>query len=274
MFRFRKAIRIGLPSLLFALALAPAAAGQSAADVLETAMARFEDRMSGIDNYTVVMDVMGFEATNYFEKEMVDGRPTFVLKSSSGSDQQGAGTFYNSFMQVADRATLAGMQYVDGFDCHVVTVDDFSGIDFDPETPDDQEDFKPRKGTFYIDTGEYLIRELEMEGEFRRDGSWHPTTMKIELKDYREVDGMLHPFLLEMSVAGMNNAMSDEEMQQARESLEEMKRRLEEMPASQRAAMERMMGSRMEELERMLNSGNVQVISQVKELKVNSGPPN
>ncbi|MGD2218199.1 MAG: hypothetical protein PVJ64_15685 [Gemmatimonadales bacterium] len=269
-----KAIRVGLLSLLFALARAPAAAGQSAADVLETAMARFEDRMSGIDNYTVVMDVMGFEVTNYFEKETVDGRPTFVLKSSSGSEQQGAGLFYNGFMQVADRANLAGKRSVDGFDCHVVTVDDFSGIDFDPETPDEEEDFKPEKGTFFLDTGDYLIRKLEMEGEFQRDGSWQPMTMKIDFKDYREVDGMLHPFLLEMSVAGLNNAMSEEEMQQARESLEEMKRRMEEMPANQRAAMERMMGSRMEELERMLNSGSIQVTTRVTQLKVNSGPPN
>ena len=271
---FGKAIRVGLPALLFTLILAPAAAGQSAADVLETAMARFEDRMSGIDNYTVVMDVMGFEVTNYFEKEMVDGRPNFVLRNSSGSEQQGAGLFYNGFMQVADRATLEGKQSIDGYDCHVVTVDDFSGVDFDPETPDDEEDFKPRKGTFFLDTGDYLIRKLEMDGEFQRDGDWYPTTMKIDLKDYREVDGLLHPFVLEMSVAGLNNAMSEEEMEQARESLEEMKQQMEQMPASQRATVERMMKPRMEELERMLNSGSIQVTTQVKELKVNSGPPN
>jgi hypothetical protein len=113
-----------------------------------------------------------------------------------------------------------------------------------------------------------------MEGDFQRDGRWHPTTIKIDLKDYRETDGMLHPYLLEMSVTGLDNAMSEEEMQQARESLEEMKRQMEEMPANQRAAVERMMGPRMEELERMLNSGSIQVTTRVTELKVNSGPPN
>lgn len=269
-----KAIRVGLPSFLFTLMLAPVAAGQSAADVLETAMARFEERMSGIDNYTVVMDVMGFEVTNYFEKQMVDGRPTFVLRNSIGDEGQGAGTFYNGFMQVADRATLAGSQTIDGYDCHVIKVDDFSGVDFDPETPDDQEDFKPQKGTFFLDSDDYLIRQLEMEGEFRHDGRWHPATIKVDLKDYREVDGMIHPFLMEMSVAGLSGAMSEEEMEEARKSLEEMKTRLAEMPESQRAAMERMMGSRMEEMERMLNSGSIQVTTLVKELKVNSGPPN
>jgi hypothetical protein len=269
-----KPIRIGLPSLFLALILAPAAAAQSAANVLETAMARFEDRMSGIDNYTVVMDVMGAEVTNYFEKEMVDGRPTFVFRSQGGSEQEGAGVYYNGFMQVADRATLEGTESVDGHDCNIVAVDDFSGIDFDPDTPDEDEDFKPTNGKFFLDTGDYLIRRLEMHGEFRNDGDWHPTTMQIDFKDYRDVDGMLYPFLLEMSVAGINNAMSDEEMQQARESLDEMKRQMAEMPEGQRAMMERMMKPRMEQLEQMLNSGNIQVTTRVKELKVNTGPPN
>ncbi|MGD2154136.1 MAG: hypothetical protein PVG79_12770 [Gemmatimonadales bacterium] len=267
-----KVIRVALPSLLLTLALAPAAAGQSGADVLETAMARFEDRMSGIDNYTIVMDVMGFEVTNYFEKEMVDGRPTFVLRNSSGVEGQDAGLFYNGFTQVVDRATLEGRQDVDGHDCFVVVVDDFSGIDFDPETPDDQEDFEPRKGTFLLDTDDYLIRRVEMEGEVQQDDQWQPMTMQIDFKDYRDVDGMLHPFLLEMSVTGLDNTMSEEEMQEARESLEEMRQQMEQMPAAQRAAMERMMKPRMEEMERMLASGSMQVTTRVKELKVNTGP--
>jgi len=269
-----KVTRASLTLVLLTLTLAPFAVGQSAADVLETAMARFEDRMSGIDNYTIVMDVMGFEVTNYFEKEIVDGRPTFVLMNSSGAEQQDAGLFYNGFTQVVDRATLGGRQPVDGHDCYVVMVDDFSGIDFNPETPDDEEDFKPRKGTFFLDTDDYLIRKLEMEGEFERDGRWQPMTMQIDFKDYREVDGMLHPFLLEMSVTGLNSAMSDEEMQEARESLEEMRQQMEQMPAAQRAAMERMMKPRMEEMERMLASGSMQVTTRVKELKVNTGPSN
>ncbi|HSG82061.1 MAG TPA: hypothetical protein VLC48_07420 [Gemmatimonadota bacterium] len=271
---FGKAFRVALPFLLLALTLAPVAAGQSAAEVLETAIARFDDRMAGIDNYTVVMDVMGFEVTNYFEKETVDGRTTFVLKDRSGSNQQGAGMFYNGFMEVVDRADLKGKESIDGYDCFVVTVDDFSGVDFDPETPDDQEDFRPKHGTFFLDSGDYLIRKVEMDGEFRRDGDWQSITMEIDFKDYREVDGMIHPFLSEMNVTGMNNAMSEEEIEEARKQLDEYKRQLAEMPDAQRAAVQRMMGSRMEEVERMLNSGSMQVTTQVKELKVNAGPPN
>lgn len=269
-----KAFRVALLSAVLALTLAPAAAGQSAGEVIETAMARFEDRVAGIENYTVVMDVMGFEVTNYFEKEMVDGRPTFVLRDHSGAGQQSAGLFYNGFMEVVDRANLQGRESVNGYDCFVVTVDDFSGVDFDPETPDDEEDFRPKHGTFYLDAGDYLIRKLEMDGELLGERGWQDIAMEIDFKDYREVDGMIHPFVSEMNVAGMQNAYSEEEMQQAREELEEMKRRMAEMPEAQRAAVEQMMGPRMKEMERMLNSGTMQITTQVKELKVNTGPPN
>lgn len=270
---FGQALRSALSSLVLALMLAPAAAAQSAQEVIETAMARFEDRVTGIENYTLVMDVMGFEVTNYFEKEMVEGRPTFVLRDRSGTGQ-GSGTFYNGFMEVIDRAKLEGKESVDGYDCFVVTVDDFSGVDFDPQTPDDQEDFRPKHGTFYLDDDEYLIRKVDMKGELLGGEGWQEITMEIDFKDYREVDGMLHPFSSEMNVAGMQNAMSDEEMQQAREELEEFKRQMAEMPEAQRAAVLRMMGPRMEEMERMLNSGSMQITTQVKELKVNAGPPN
>jgi hypothetical protein len=271
---FARAFRTSLLFPVFALILAPAASAQSAADVLETATARFEERTSGIDNYTVITDVMGFEVTNYFEKQIVDGRPVFILMNSSGAEQQGAGLFYNGFMKVADRAVLEGKQSIDGYDCHVVMVDDFEGIDFDEGTPDDEEDFRPRKGTFYLDTSDYLIRRLEMDGEFNRDGTWQPMTMEIAFKDYRDVEGMLHPFVADMSVAGLQNAMTEEELQEAREGLEEMKRQLAEMPESQRATVERMMAPQIEQLEQIVNSGSMQISTQVKDLKVNTGPPN
>jgi hypothetical protein len=253
---FRGALLLPLALVIPAL---PAAA-QSGAEVLEAATARFMERMSGIDNYTIVMDVMGYEVTNYFERREIGGEITYDL-------------FYNGFMQVADRAQLEGKEDVDGHDCHVVKVDDFSGIDFDPETPDEEEDFRPETGWFYLDSSEYLIRRMSMKGQFRRDDEWQPMTMEILFKDYREVDGMLHPFVAEMNVAGLTDSMSEEEIEEARKSLEEMKARMAELPESQRAAVERMMKGQMEQLENIVNSGSMRITTEVKELRVNSGPP-
>ncbi len=45
------------------------------------------------------------------------------------------------------------------------------------------------------------------------------------------------------------------------------------MPESQRKMMESMVGGQIEKLEEMVNSGNLDFTLAVKELRVNSGPP-
>ena len=182
-----KALRVGLLVPLFVLTFAPPAAPQSAAAVIESAMAQFEERAAGIENYTVIQDVNGFEVTNYFEKRMIDGRPTFVLVGGHGADEEGEGEFYHGFMKVADRATLGGIETIDGHRCHVVQVDDLSGIDFDPNATADEEDFKPRSGRFFLDSSDYFVRKLHLEGEFEREGQMRPVTMEM-VNDMRDGD--------------------------------------------------------------------------------------
>ncbi len=46
-----------------------------------------------------------------------------------------------------------------------------------------------------------------------------------------------------------------------------------EMPESQRQMMESMMKGQLEQLEKMVESGKMEITTQVKELKVNTGPP-
>lgn len=261
-------------SLLALIGTAPAAA-QSAGDVLNTAMERFEERMSGIDNYTVVQGIMGMEVTNYFEKRMVDGHTVFVLQDSEGESQdEDISTFYGAFMQVADKAEIEGTETVDGYRCHVIRVDDFSDITFDPAAEEGEEqDFEPKSGKFYLDTDEYLIRKMYIEGEYSDDGEVRPVTMDVALQDYREVDGMVHPFRTVMTISGMTADVSDEELEEARESLEELRKQMDEMPESQRKMMESMMKGQLEQLEQMVNSGSMKIETEVKELRVNTGPP-
>lgn len=270
----RNATLIGLSLSLVTLAIAAPLAGQSAEGILETALQRYEERMSGVDNYTVVQEVMGTEVTNYFEKRMKDGRPVFVETDSWGAgEEQEIGEFYNMFMTVADRAETEGTETVDGERCHVIVVDDFSGVDLYPGSDAESEDFQPRLARFYLDEDEYVIRQMYVEGEMERDGAMHPVEMEILFQDYREVEGMLHPFQTQMTMSGMNDAMSPEEREEARRSLEQMKQEMAEMSESQRKMVESMMGDRLKQLEEMVNSGTIEITMQVKELKVNAGPP-
>ena len=258
-------------SATFALTLLSAslAAGQSAEKILETAQERYEKRMKGVDNYTIVQDVMGFQVSTYFEKQMVDGRPMFVVKERyGGGEQEDFSEMYHDFMKIADRAKVERKEKVGGFESHVLTIEDFSGLDFAAD-----EEFKPKKGTFYLDTGDYMLRKMVIEGTLENEGRQAPVTMEALFLDYRDVDGVLHPFRTQMNMTGLAAGMSEKDMEEARKSLKELREQMAEMPEDQRAMMQKMMGSQIERLEEMVNSGNFEMTIEVKELRVNQGPP-
>ena len=256
-----------------ALGAAPPALPQSAEEVIETAVKRYEQRMSGVENYTLVHDIMGMEVSNYFVKRMIDGRSVFQISDAYGSDDDDAlGQMYNQFMMVADRAALHGTESLDGKKTYVLSVEDFSGLDWGSEMGDEQM-FTPKKGLFYLDSDEYILRKMVMEGEMETEGGTSPVTMEALFQDYREVKGMLHPFRTTMTMTGVTAGMSEEEVEEARQSLEELKQQMESMPEAQREMMESMMKDQLERLEEMVNSGNMEFTLEVKELRVNEGPP-
>ncbi|UCF18595.1 MAG: hypothetical protein JSU87_11680 [Gemmatimonadota bacterium] len=256
---------------ILTLVIAAPASPQSAEDIIGRALDQYERRMSKIENYTVVQEVMGIEVTNYFEKRMVDGRPVFELQDKyGGSEQDELGDMYYAFMDVAKNARVEGKEKVDGRDCHVLLIDDFSGLDMGREGDDD---FEPKKGLFYLDTDDYVLRRMVMDGTITADGQQKPVTLDAYFEDYREVAGMLHPFVMRMQMSGLQGSMSQEEIEEARKNLEEMKKQLAEMPESQRAMVEKMMGSQMENLEKMVNQGSMEFTITVKDLQVNKGAP-
>jgi hypothetical protein len=89
------------------------------------------------------------------------------------------------------------------------------------------------------------------------------------LSDYRDVEGMLHPYLMQITATGLAAGMSEEEAEEARKNLAEMEEKLEEMDASQRAMVERMMGGQMDNLRKMLESGQFEITVVTKKVRVN-----
>jgi len=260
--------------LAVVLAFPPAAAAQSAAaqsakEILMTSLEEYEGRMEGIENYTIVQETMGFETSITFVRTEVEGRTVFVPKGQEGASSAGMSTFYRMYPKIAERAELEGKASVDGEQCHVVVVD-LSGLDLDQEMAmGDRGDFIPKKGKLYVDTDDHLIRKMEMEGEITADGKTRPMTAVTVLSDYREVEGMLHPFQVHITATGLSAGMSEEDAEEARKGLEEMERNLEGMDASQRAMVERMMGGQMEKLRKMLETGQFEITTITKEVRVN-----
>ena len=72
-----------LPSPVFReeAGVSPAGA-QNPGDIVTQLLAEYERRTEGVDDYTLIQAVMGTETVSYFEKEMVDGRPLFRLRTA------------------------------------------------------------------------------------------------------------------------------------------------------------------------------------------------
>ncbi|MFW6192180.1 MAG: hypothetical protein ACOC83_01730 [Gemmatimonadota bacterium] len=281
--KLSRTLRRSVPVLFVApfLTLLPATAqSQSAGEILQTALERYEARTEGIDNYTVIQEVMGLSTTTYFEKESVDGHPVFRMSSSSVQgmgesddlDDEAVTNPYQFLPELTERATLDGSETVDGLDTWAVSVEDFSGLDFGAPTGDEG-DFRPTRGVFYLDKDDYLLRQMRVEGELEREGESAPVTMVARIGDYREVEGLLHPFRIDMQIEGITAAVSEEERAEMEQQMEQLQQQLESMPESQREMAEGMMGPQLEQMREMLSSGAMEMTLEVTELRVNEGPP-
>lgn len=253
----------------FLLAVAPALAqGSSAREVLETAVERYEERMQGVENYAVIQLTGETLDTLYYEREMVQGHPVYHpdlsiqgLPEEQANRAESAGSMqpYRFFDQIASRARLRGTETVDGREAYVIAVDDMSGIDFGM-TGAGGRGFTPRSATLWMDTERYVPRRIVLEGSTEAEEERQAATFDVHLTDYREVEGVLHPFHMEASI----------QSEQVSRAMEQMQERLEQMPEEQREMVEAMMRERMGAI---AEGGAIQFTVQVEEVLVNEGPP-
>ncbi len=252
--------------LACALTAAPAAA-EDARQIFDTAMQRYEQRVASIDSLSIVQEVMGVESTIRLEKQIVDNRP--VLVPGSVGKAGDVGSMYRHFEHMAKNGTVKGTEQVDGHPCWVVHVEDIGELDLSAEGSDD---FEARDGMLYVDKKDYIVRRMQMNGEATRQGVKEPVSMEMHLRDYREVQGWLHPFETEVSFGGADGGDTPE-MAEMRKALAQMKEELAKMPADQREMVEQMMKKRMPQLEEMSEGGKMTIKVSVKEIRVNEPAP-
>lgn len=264
---------VGFLTLMFGVAAGDAIA-QDAGDILRTALDRYEERVQGIDDYTVTYSIMGQDISTHLRKQMVDGHPLFV-PADENAESMDRWDPYREFPKIAARAEHVGTETIDGVQAHGLRIDDFEGLDVGVP-PQVQGEFQPRALTIWIDTGEYLMRRMDLEGVVEAGGQERPMEMTALMQDYRTVEGMPHPFRTTIRVEGMSvgDGLSEAEAAEARERLAELDRQMTEMPDSQRQMMERMMGTQLEQLRKMVESGAFETELVVTDLRVNTGPPN
>ena len=283
----RPGVRYLLAPIMLAATAVGTAHGQSAQEVLQHMLDTYVERSQGVENYTLVQQVMGFESELYFEKEMMDGLPVFRLRQSKvggrvisqpDADDMGWERMYQLMPELMQHAEYVGRADAQGFPVHVVAVRNLHEIDFSPLPESEQADFVPETMTLHVDADQWIVRRAELSGTMIAEGEQHDFTADVAMTDYREVGGMLHPFLVTVNVQGLAEAMGmdSEKMAELQQQLEAAKKQMEQMPEAQRKMMEDMMQQQMANLEQMLEGdgeGGMTIEVQAKELLVNSGPP-
>jgi hypothetical protein len=272
-----------VPSLSTIMALgllvAAPAAGQTVEDVVNQMYDALERYSANVENYTVLQTLMGVETMTYYEKEVVDGRPMFVVQEtrgagvtmSVGDDDMGYGDVSQLGPDLIEHARYAGREEVDGTAVHVLAIDDLSELDFAGPRGAEEMDFVATSARLYIDVEMLVPRRMSFDGEATTESGVHDVTTNIALTDYREVEGLPVPYRSVITIEGVE-AMIDPEM---RAQYEQMQEQLESLPESQRAMFEQMMGAQMEQIRAMMEGeGDTMTMELVvTDVRINEGPP-
>jgi len=194
-----------------------------------------------------------------------------------------AGPDVHEILRAAGRHTsVEGSEEIAGHDTWVLGVTDLAALDLP-----DAADFDPTGLTLHIDKDLYVVREVSLSGDFEMDGEVVSLSMETRFEDYREVDGLLHPFRTATLIRGMESTFSDEERAGLAQMGPLMEERMKEIEAAladvspeQRAAVERMLRQQMPQTRQMMTQAEAmaaeqptEIMAQVVELRVNRGRP-
>jgi hypothetical protein len=278
---------LGLLGVLVALAPGTLRA-QNAQEIMERAWDVYRERMTGIEDYTVTQTVMGMASTMYFVRDEIDGRVVFLpdmtqmQETGPGGEAQQMNTprqFDGQYFmrpEIAERMTVEGRESVDGNECWIIALDDFEGIELGG-MGGVQSTFTPESMRMWMDTDELIPRRIDMAGTMAGSAGPQPLSSSALMMDYREVEGMLYPFRVEISSEGLGGAMSagmGGMTPEQQEAMEEMEAELEKMPPEQRAMVEQMMKGQMGGgMQEMMEEALSAMVVETTEVRVNAGPP-
>lgn len=264
-----------LPSCLLA---------QSGPEIMRNALEAQADRLAGVENVTIVQEVMGMESSVRMEKSELNGTPVLIPTSVSvmgmtqpiPSDQAQA-DWANPFREAwVERARVVGEETLDGHRVHQLIIEDFSDLELPamPGGDQGQGEMVPTSIQFWLDAEDFVTRKVVMDMTITKDdGTSNDVHMEMFMEDYREVDGYLHPFVTRAVMQGLMQGM-DMDQAELQAQLAELKAQMENMPEAQRNMMGGILDGQIKQLESMLGSDEgMEFTITVKDIQVNAGAP-
>ena len=248
-------------ALTLLIGTAPAAA-QSVEAVVENLRATYQQQLDAVDTYVVETNLY----TSYNRKVTRDGRPTYEsatrLKGNENTPFATTTTptaaYGPQLDHLAQYATYAGTETVDGVLCHLLEVEDPERVN--PEmAPGTAE-----RMTYYVDAERHVPARIHMTTAGSGGQGPQPTGVTIALRDYRTTDGLTLPYRMEFQ---LEMEMSEQQRAQMEQALKQM----ENMSDQQRQMMQKMMGGQMDMMRQMMSGEPIVV--EVQRVDVNTEIP-
>lgn len=235
--------------------------GQSPADILDRMIQQYANSISGVETMMVISKNEGLiesehpDTTYYRKVIMEDGTPTMQpVNSSTETPSTDYYNFKENYDAIVENAVYEGTESIDGRSAHVLLIEDISSVYGDVVGNTTPGEGEPQSGRLYIDTNDYVMLRMQFDMQFDQEYSG---SIDINMKDYRDIDGMKMPFLTEMNVEGISDQFSAEDLAQAREGMEELKRQIENASGMQKRIMESAIQPQIERFEKMLEEGGM-----------------
>ncbi len=141
---------------------------------------------------------------------------------------------------------------------------------------DGDQEFVINTVSIWIDTADYVVLKMKIDGIAKFDGESRPLTIEKIDSDFRTVAGssMYKPFTQHVRIAGIMTPEQKADMKESAEQLVELDRQMRAMPDTQRAMMDKIMGPRLETLRSIVRGDGILATTEVHAIHVNTdGPP-
>jgi peptidoglycan hydrolase-like protein with peptidoglycan-binding domain len=127
--------------------------------------------------------------------------------------------------------------------------------------------------SLWIDAEKYVPLKLRMDGVATQDGKSREVFIERLDQDYRTVPGskLYMPYRNLVRMHGVLSADQQKQMEEARKQLADFDKQLAAMSPEERARVERMAGSQIAMLRKMVNRGEMDVVTVVRAIRVNTG---
>lgn len=246
---------------------------QSPADILDRMIQEQTNSLSGIETMMVVTKLDGFissetpDTTYYRKVTMNDGTQTLeAISSVHDTPNPDYFNFKHNYDLIVENSVYEGTQNVNGRTAHVILIEDISSLYGNLAAGAVPGTSVAQSGRLFVDSRDNVLLMMQFDMQFDEQ---YFGSIDLIMSDYRNVDGLRYPFVMEMQIEGISEMFSAEDLAKARQGLAELNNQIENASRLERRILERAVRPQVERFERMLEDAGMMMRMETLAIETN-----